>query len=337
MRVEMEATMRQRDIEIWALNILQRVETEQPHEDSRVELKAKWPGDFAKTARQIAGHANTARGEPILWLIGVDQKAGVIGAVFQEISTWWPQVTKQFAGIEPVLVEVNVPYRDTTVVALQFDTDRAPYVVKNPAYNTDGGGPISLEVPWRGSTSVRTAKREELLLLLAPLQYLPEIELLEAQVWLAPGQPDEGGFRWNAEFKLYITPPGQVRLVLPFHRCKVTLQIHERLFPTPLGDLRISPPWIFRGRESANLSKTMESTETEILISGPGVAYIRGGFLIGGMNLDLDNTAINVRFQYRPSGMDKPGEIVFQVPTTMLSPQDIENGTITKWAVVNEM
>jgi hypothetical protein len=31
--------MRARDIEIWALNVINRVELKQPHEDSRVELK----------------------------------------------------------------------------------------------------------------------------------------------------------------------------------------------------------------------------------------------------------------------------------------------------------
>ncbi len=95
--------MRQRDIEVWALGIIRRVEMEQPHEDSRVELKAVWPEDSAKAARQVAGHANAARGEPILWLIGVDEKKGVVGATFEEITKWWGQVAKygqmRFVGL----------------------------------------------------------------------------------------------------------------------------------------------------------------------------------------------------------------------------------------------
>ena len=69
--------MRNHEIEAWALGIIDRVIQKQPIEDDRVELKAEWP-DALKAARRIAGHANAARGEPILWLIGVDEKAGAI-------------------------------------------------------------------------------------------------------------------------------------------------------------------------------------------------------------------------------------------------------------------
>lgn len=49
----------------------------------RRELKAEWLPDHSKVARrQIAGHANVARGD--LWLIGVDEKRGVAGVDQQE-------------------------------------------------------------------------------------------------------------------------------------------------------------------------------------------------------------------------------------------------------------
>ena len=63
--------MRRHEIEDWALRIIEQVESGQPNEDYRVELKAQWP-DTREAARRIAGHANAAHGEPILWLIGVD-------------------------------------------------------------------------------------------------------------------------------------------------------------------------------------------------------------------------------------------------------------------------
>lgn len=69
--------MRMNDIENWALKIIDRVQSSQPVEDSRVELKAQWPVELNKAARQIAGHANAAHGESILWLIGIDEKEGV--------------------------------------------------------------------------------------------------------------------------------------------------------------------------------------------------------------------------------------------------------------------
>lgn len=69
--------MRARDIEFWALSVIERVELKQPHEDFLIELKRKWV-PLSKAARRIAGHANAARGEPILWLIGVDEKQSEI-------------------------------------------------------------------------------------------------------------------------------------------------------------------------------------------------------------------------------------------------------------------
>jgi hypothetical protein len=65
--------MRPRDVEIWALAVLQRIARGGVYESALVELKADWPNP-QRTARRIAGHANAARGDNILWLIGVDEK-----------------------------------------------------------------------------------------------------------------------------------------------------------------------------------------------------------------------------------------------------------------------
>ena len=63
--------MNSRQIESWALRVIDCVKRGQPNEDFLVELKRDWI-DEAKAARRIAGHANAARGENILWLIGFD-------------------------------------------------------------------------------------------------------------------------------------------------------------------------------------------------------------------------------------------------------------------------
>ena len=68
--------MNSRQIESWALRVIDCVKRGQPNEDFLVELKRDWI-DEAKAARRIAGHANAARGENILWLIGFDEKEGV--------------------------------------------------------------------------------------------------------------------------------------------------------------------------------------------------------------------------------------------------------------------
>jgi hypothetical protein len=92
--------MNKTQIEAWALSIIDRVRADQPIEDSRVELKSEWI-EAVKAARRIAGHANAARGEPILWLIGVDEEKGVVGAKQEELANWYSAVQNQFDELAP--------------------------------------------------------------------------------------------------------------------------------------------------------------------------------------------------------------------------------------------
>jgi len=139
-------------------------------------LKAAWP-DPQKAARRIAGHANAARGAEILWLIGVDEARGVVGAQANEMATWFPQVEANFDGLAPAHTDLIVPTTGQSLVAVLFETERAPFVVKNPAYGQTGGGPVELEVPWRDGTRVRSARRSEMVRLLSPLAELPSLDV----------------------------------------------------------------------------------------------------------------------------------------------------------------
>jgi hypothetical protein len=122
-------------IEAWALRLIDRVEKQQNVEDVLVELKREWPDDPNKAAHRLGGHANAARGEPVLWLIGVDEKAGkVVSAPLSEFANWYPAVEKEFDGIAPRCIPLNIPHKDGTVVALLVETDRSPYVVRNAAH-----------------------------------------------------------------------------------------------------------------------------------------------------------------------------------------------------------
>jgi len=73
------------------------------------------------------------------------------------------------ASFAPKCHDLNVVTdKGLTVVALVFETDRAPYVVKNPFYQTPNRkDAIEREVPWRDATAVRSATRAELLLILS--------------------------------------------------------------------------------------------------------------------------------------------------------------------------
>jgi hypothetical protein len=156
--------MKNSQIERWALEVIERVEAHQPIEDTRVELKAKWPDDPAKAARRIAGHANAAQGERILWLIGLDEETGVSGAEYTEMTEWLPRISVQFDSLVPQCHHLNVPTgKGKTVAAFVFETDRAPYVVKNPAFGSTKGEGVKFEVPWRDGTQIRSATRSDLI------------------------------------------------------------------------------------------------------------------------------------------------------------------------------
>lgn len=98
-------------------------------------MQSDWP-DVAdpvklhKTARQIAGLANAARGNPITGIIGLDEDAHTITgtATDVEAANRWPVVQRRFAGgIGPELDTVlHVTTEHGPVVVLHFTTDRSP-------------------------------------------------------------------------------------------------------------------------------------------------------------------------------------------------------------------
>jgi hypothetical protein len=275
--------MRPHQIENWALSVIERVESGQPNEDFRVELKSQWL-DPQKAARQIAGHANAARGEPILWVIGVDQKNGVIGANHMELADWYAQVKAHFDGLAPQLVDVNVPVKGRAVVALFFETDRAPFVVKNPAYGSSGGGSVSLEVPWRENTSTRSATRSDLIKLLSPLQKLPSFEILSGELVVQQmsisspppievtwqGAKSGPNLEWHLTLELYIETKNTERVVIPLHRCNAWLEIVGWLPRTLFHPVRLWSPCTGIGELIVSQSLTIKSTNSEVLIDGPG-------------------------------------------------------------------
>jgi hypothetical protein len=168
--------MRISELEGRTLQLMDRLIAGQPIEDDRIELKRDWP-DPVKAARILAGHANASLGEPILWLIGLDESSrSVVGAEYVELSNWSTKLHSCFDGLAPQMQSANIPTSDgKTIVALLFDTNRSPYVVNNPT-----GGQIQREVPWRDGTGTRTARREDILKMLLPQYATPTIEPLGA-------------------------------------------------------------------------------------------------------------------------------------------------------------
>lgn len=162
--------MTSQEIELWAREIIEVVLGGSTSEDSRVELKAEWY-DAEKAARQLAAHANSARGQFILWLIGIDEKAQKLTDIqAPDMSDWLNGVSSRFDGFPPRLEEhVNFRVNDQKLVALYFSTSHeSPYVIRHK----DGGSFPEFVVPWREGTRVRAARRDELLRILVPTQNL---------------------------------------------------------------------------------------------------------------------------------------------------------------------
>jgi len=215
-------------LEFKAREIIERVQRCQPVEDTLVECKRSWPS-AEKAARRIAAHANGARGEPILWLIGIDEKTGQVHDVdTEELATWWPQVLRLFdEDIAPEIQHVFLTTDVGRVAAVTFETNRAPYVIRT------GDEKVSREVPWRAGTGTRTARRSELLKMLVPASLAPAATAFELtlaahlyQEWRPdrkagePFEPDYISVRLHG--KVFIDPPVE-SVVLLDHRMSGSL------------------------------------------------------------------------------------------------------------------
>jgi len=251
--------MRLIEIEAWALRILESVRAGHPIEDARVELKSEWPTDHMRAARQLAGHANAARGEPILWLFGINEgELSVPGVSAEERSNWWAQVSARFGDdVYPVPQDLAIPTDGVAVVAIVFETDRAPYVVK-----VAEGGSIQFEVPWREATGVRTAKRSQLILMLAEAIALPGLEVFWAEVSAVVREGALDLLELDATAACYFDSDPKARIVFPFHRCRATLS------STPSSWANLEPPQ-FRMTAGTDPATNVVATDADLSLMGP--------------------------------------------------------------------
>lgn len=112
------------------------------------------------------------------------------------------------------MTDLVVPVGDRSVAALQFETDRAPFVVKNPK-----GRVPDLEVPWREGTSLRTSRRSDLVRILAPVQSLPEVEVVSADASVMQYGSSPPSLSVNATIYFALRSPDSV--TLPNHRSEL--------------------------------------------------------------------------------------------------------------------
>jgi hypothetical protein len=222
-------------LETWVRSIVEAVTAGRFSEDSLVELKAQWPQP-SKMASKLAGHANAARGDSILWLIGLDEKHGVVGAPSERLEDWYPQVQSEFdAGLAPTLEkDLNVQTDEGQLVALVFRTDRVPYLVKNA--DARGGEP-AYWVPWREGRRTRAARHSDLIKVLLPVVRGPLLEAVGASM-ASLGVPPGAQPRVQVNATLFVYKRSAATLVFPTHRASATIDFGGgRVFEASSVDL----------------------------------------------------------------------------------------------------
>jgi hypothetical protein len=260
--------MKPSQIENWTLLIAERVKRGEPLEDSRVEIKARWIPDPNAAARRIGGHVNAAGGEPILWIIGIDEPNNkIVGADKTETANWLQSVQAEFNELAPSVIDLNVPFEGQTLVALLFDTSRAPFAVRNTAHGKSGGGPVSLEVPWREGTRVSSATRSQLIRLLAPFETMPNVDVLSPYLRANQVSPDMLG--WYFKMNLYLVSKSQRQIVIPFHKCECTVNITAVKFTQDFDKLFLKP--FPEGGHGVSGSLTVRASTVEVIIDSAGM------------------------------------------------------------------
>jgi hypothetical protein len=156
-----------------------------------------------------------------MWLIGVDEKKGVVPFSPTELGDWWGAVSKYFDRPTPTLQNVVTYSNNRPICALVFDTSARPFVITNP-----DEGKYPFVVPWRDGNRTRTANRAELLSLLAPNQVLPRLDILEFVVRADRPQGNYGQY-WSVTLKVYVHQHPNEVLVVPQHRCGCVLDVPE--------------------------------------------------------------------------------------------------------------
>jgi hypothetical protein len=259
-------------IEARSREILERIEKAQPVEDDFVELKSIWL-EAKDAARHIAAHANTARGHPILWLFGADEKKGMVpGVSLVEVSNWYSQLKAQFDdSVAPDLDgHIDVTWENkagdrVTVIALRFLTDQSPYVVK-----TGIPGGYSHEVPWRDGISTRSARRSQLLRLLSPIRKLPAVELLRAALEVKHNEyrnvpAREGQLEWQLDLDLYFMPPTADPIVIPKWQTLASFEVPGMMNRTHFPLLEYQKKH----------TSPVDNGSLDLLVNGTGIASMK--------------------------------------------------------------
>ncbi len=239
--------------------------------DPQAALFRAWPGPPRRVARQLAAQANAARGRDVLWLVGVEPDGNVRGADPGRFDDWLAGLLPLFDGLAPRITAFHVPtgprqgkLLPKQVVALHVETDRAPFVIRGAERAA------SMEVPWLDAGGgIRSAGRLELVKLLSPLQDLPQLEILEAELTFYknphPTYSSKATFRWTFDGSVYVMPRADDRVVIPLHRVRGGLATVKGDFSTQASEVNLT---------ADKNSPAVRLTDTAVLIEGLGRVFV---------------------------------------------------------------
>jgi hypothetical protein len=198
----------------------------------------------------------------VLWIIGLTEAGEIRPLSGYDTATWLAQIRAEFEGLAPsLLADLHVPVGPAEeVIALLFDAQRVPYVTKAQPHSV-------YEVPWREGTAIRSARRHELLSVLATVSQAPELEVLRAAMsWPEPSGSPASTFS-RLTVSLYVTPPNSERVTIPFHKCDANLTVNGLARTREGLGLSVPQPGSLFGGGVASL---LEYTPRELIIHGPG-------------------------------------------------------------------
>lgn len=209
--------MNRQQLQTRVLEAIERVRGGVVTEDTAIEFKSQLPPAALSVARQIAGMANAAHGDDIIWVFGVDEsERTVISWGSLDWEKWWPGVRKHFCEDEAPDMYIHTTVADEvtglSVAPLAFRTDNAPYVVNVPS---EKGISAQWEVPWRVATGTQSARRSNLLRMLTPRMSEPHVSIEAARIRVASA-PTQGGIPLDVAIEFFVDPRGN-HLTLP-HR-----------------------------------------------------------------------------------------------------------------------
>lgn len=241
-------------------------------EDTLLELKRGWPTPPGADACQLAAHLNASMGQPALWIFGVDENTsattGVDAALMDSCIAGF---RAKMDGVLATEMTGVVDIDGKPVVGILWRSDSVPYVAKLSAVH-------ERDVPWRDGTTTRSAHREELVSILAPLASRLDLEVLSGActpgLFADPYAGGEGTSRYALDINLYLNADVDCREVAPDHNASGAFRsqhgeaevVHVRFRP------KTHAPFI-----GERLGLGPDRRELECLLSeGPGALIVRG-------------------------------------------------------------